>query len=76
MFPGVATRLVIAEGTFALVFMDVAEHIFLVRKDFPLYYSDNIISSVKFNGGELLEHGLVKGWNYDYEKKLNLNRVW
>ena len=64
------------EGTFALVFISRRNDIVLIRKDFLLYYNDNIISSVKFEGGKLLEHGLVKGWNNSFEQKLNLEKVY
>ena len=64
------------EGCFALVIINPKNEIYIVRKDYPLYYDDNVISSVEFQGGKLLEHGLVKGWTNRMEKKLNLEKTY
>jgi glucosamine 6-phosphate synthetase-like amidotransferase/phosphosugar isomerase protein len=64
------------EGTFALVFIDPENNIYLIRKDYPLYYSNNIISSTPFKGGELLEHGKVLGWNNLMDVSLNLSSIY
>ena len=65
------------EGTFALAIVTSNEDVILVRKDYPLYYNENVFSSVEFEGGKLLEQGLLFNWTDMNEmKRLKFNSVY
>jgi len=64
------------EGCFALVIINPKNEVYIVRKDYPLLYDNNIISSIPFPGGQELEQGIVKGWTNRMEKKLSFEKTY
>lgn len=61
------------EGCFALAIFAPDGTILLVKNTFPLYYNNEIFSSVKFEGSKLLEDGQILFWNnMEFKEKLKL----
>ncbi len=60
------------EGTFALVIIDDNHNIYLIRKDFPLFFNKNQFSSIQFDNSEKLKSGILYDWTYNkHVKELN-----
>lgn len=55
------------DGLYALVFFNPNGNIYLVKNQFPIYYNDDIFSSVPFKGSKLLEDGIVWDWTNNKE---------
>lgn len=61
------------EGCFALAIFNPNSEIYLVRNTFPLFYDNNIFSSVKFEGSKLLQQGSIYEWiKFNMVMKLKL----